>query len=113
MHDPLIIYHAGNMVVRSNDRGLSWTEISPDLTKNTPEKIDWGGGPITNEGAGGETYHTIMYLAESPHDPNEPWTGADDGLMHITRDGGTHWTNITPPARWSTEPIGSAFKNRI
>ncbi|MDX1407127.1 MAG: glycosyl hydrolase, partial [Saprospiraceae bacterium] len=97
LHNPQIIYHAGNKVLQSHDRGVSWREISPDLTRNTTEKIGWGGGPITNEGAGGEIYHTIMYLAESPHDPNVLWTGADDGLIHVTRDGGTSWTNVTPP----------------
>ncbi|MDX1477144.1 MAG: glycosyl hydrolase [Saprospiraceae bacterium] len=97
LHDPGVIYHAGNKVLRSRDRGLSWQEISPDLTRNTPEKIDWGGGPITNEGAGAETYHTIMYLAESPHDARVLWTGADDGMIHVTRDGGATWNDVTPP----------------
>ncbi len=61
--------------------------------------LSWigGGGPITNEGAGGENYHTIMYLAESPHDQNTLWVGTDDGLVHISKDGGAHWDNITPP----------------
>ena len=96
-HDPAVIYHAGNKVLTSNDMGQSWNEISPDLTRNEPEKIGWGGGPITNEGAGGENYHTIYYLAESPFDAKEIWAGADDGLLHITRDGGESWQNITPP----------------
>lgn len=95
-HDPSVIYHAGNVLLKSSDRGISWQEISPDLTRNVAEHIDWGGGPITNEGAGGENYHTIMYIAESPTDPNELWIGTDDGLVQLTQDGGQTWTDVTP-----------------
>lgn len=97
MHDPSVIYHAGNKVLMSQDKGQSWKEISPDLTRNDSSKIDWGGGPITNEGAGGENYHTIMALAESPHDAQNLWVGSDDGLVHLSRDGGDTWQEITPP----------------
>ena len=96
-HDRNVLYHAGNKVLKSEDQGQSWTEISPDLTRNTPERLDFGGGPITNEGAGGENYHTIMYLEESPLDDEILWAGTDDGLVYITRDGGNTWSNITPP----------------
>ncbi len=96
-HDRNVLYHAGNKVLKSEDQGQSWTEISPDLTRNTPERLDFGGGPITNEGAGGENYHTIMYLEESPLDDEILWAGTDDGLIYITRDGGNTWSNITPP----------------
>lgn len=96
-HDPSVIYHAGNKLLKTTDRGITWTEISPDLTKNDTSHIGWGGGPITNEGAGGEIYHAIYYVAESPHTPNVIYTGADDGLVHVTKDGGGNWTNITPP----------------
>ena len=96
-HDPNIIYHAGQKVLMSKDRGLSWKEISPDLTKPDSSQLDYGGGPITREGAGGEVYHTLMYVAESPHDPMVLWTGSDDGNVHVTRDGGAHWINVTPP----------------
>ena len=95
-HDPQTIYHAGNILMRSTDRGLSWNAISDDLTYNTSEKLDWGGGPITNEAAGGENYHTIMAVCESPSDAEELWVGTDDGLVHFTRDGGENWENITP-----------------
>ena len=95
-HNSSVIYHAGNKLLKSSDRGVSWEEISPDLTRNLPEHIVLGGGPITNEGAGGENYHTLMYVSESPDDANILWVGADDGLLHITRDGGESWTNITP-----------------
>lgn len=96
-HDPNTIYHASNHLLRSTDRGHSWEEISPDLTKNDPRYQGPGGGPITNEGAGGETYGTIFSLAPSTLDPGIVWTGSDDGLVHVTRDGGATWTNVTPP----------------
>ena len=95
-HNPAVMYHGGQLLLRSEDRGLSWTEISEDLTKNVEEHIDWGGGPITNEGAGGENYHTIMYISESSEDPDELWVGTDDGLVQLTRDGGSSWSNVTP-----------------
>ena len=95
-HDPNVIYHAANKLLKTSDRGITWKEISPDLTKNKKENLGPGGGPITNEGAGGEVYHTIYYVTESPHDKNIIYTGADDGLVHITRDGGKSWSNITP-----------------
>lgn len=96
-HDPSVIYHAGNKLLKTSDRGITWTEVSPDLTRNDTTNINWGGGPITNEGAGGEIYHTIYYVAESPHTPDVIYAGADDGLLHVTQDGGANWTNITPP----------------
>ncbi len=95
-HDPKVIYHAANKLLKTTDRGITWKEISPDLTKNKKENLGPGGGPITNEGAGGEVYHTIYYVAESPHDKNIIYAGADDGLVHITKDGGISWSNITP-----------------
>ncbi|MEL6849593.1 MAG: glycosyl hydrolase, partial [Bacteroidota bacterium] len=97
-HDPSVLYHAGNLLLKSTDQGNSWEEISPDLTRNDSLNLGWGGGPITNEGAGGEVYHTLMYIAESPHDAQVIWAGADDGLVHLTRNGGQDWTNVTPPA---------------
>jgi photosystem II stability/assembly factor-like uncharacterized protein len=96
MHDPEVVYHASNHVVRSRDRGMTWEEISPDLTRDEDEKQGYGGGPITGEGAGGEIYGTIYAFTESPHDANTIWTGSDDGLVHVTRDGGVSWQNVTP-----------------
>ncbi len=95
-HDPSVIYHAGNQLLKSTDRGLSWTEISPDLTRSLEEHLGKGGGPLTNEAAGGETYHTILYVVESPHQAGVIWAGSDDGLLHLTRDGGAAWDNVTP-----------------
>ncbi|RME93372.1 MAG: glycosyl hydrolase, partial [Bacteroidetes bacterium] len=95
--DPRIIYHAAQRVLRTRDGGLSWQVISPDLTRNEKEKQGPGGTPFTNEGAGGENYNTISYLACSPHDAWVLWAGSDDGLVHLTRDEGQTWINVTPP----------------
>ncbi|MDG1277342.1 MAG: glycosyl hydrolase [Algoriphagus sp.] len=97
IHDRSVIYHAGNVILKTTNRGISWEEISPDLTKNDTSHLISGGGPITNEGAGGEVFHTIYYLAESPFSPNVLYAGADDGLLHVTQDGGKSWSNITIP----------------
>ncbi len=94
--DPKVIFHGGNKVLRSSDRGINWTEISPDLTKNEVTKQGKGGGPITNETAGGENYNTIACLIESPLEANVLWVGTDDGLVQMTRDGGKTWMNVTP-----------------
>jgi photosystem II stability/assembly factor-like uncharacterized protein len=97
-HDARTIYHAGNVLFRTRDAGQSWDVISPDLTRNEAEKHGAGGGPITNEGAGGENYNTILYVAESPRAAGTIWVGTDDGLVQLTRDNGQTWTNVTPPA---------------
>ncbi len=96
-HDPTTIYHAGNVVFKTTDKGQSWQQISPDLTRNEVEKQGPGGGPITNEGAGGENYNTIYYFVESPASRQGPigW-GRTTVLVHISRDGGQNWKNVTP-----------------
>lgn len=96
-HDRNTIYHAGNVVFKSTDEGQSWKVVSPDLTKNEVEKHGPGGGPYTNEAAGGENYNTLTYLVESQHEEGVLWAGSDDGLLHITKDGGQNWANVTPP----------------
>ncbi|MDC6350964.1 glycosyl hydrolase [Zeaxanthinibacter sp. PT1] len=95
-HDRSTIYHAGNVVFKSTDEGQSWTVVSPDLTRDEESKQGPGGGPYTNEAAGGENYNTIMYLVESPHEKGVLWAGSDDGLIHLTRDGGENWVDATP-----------------
>lgn len=95
-HDSDIIYHAGNKLLKTSDRGVNWEEISPDLTKDIEENLGEGGGPITVESAGGEIYHTIMYVMPSPHEQGTIWVGTDDGLVHITRDEGQNWEEVTP-----------------
>lgn len=97
-HDPEALYHAANVVLRSRDRGYSWTATSPDLTRDEPEKQGPGGGPITNEAAGAETYNTILALVESPHRPGELWAGSDDGLVHVRRGEEAEWEEVTPPS---------------
>jgi photosystem II stability/assembly factor-like uncharacterized protein len=95
-HNRSTIYHAGNVVFKSTNEGMSWTAISPDLTKNEVEKHGPGGGPYTNEAAGGENYNTITALVESQHEEGVLYAGTDDGLLQITKNGGQSWSNITP-----------------
>jgi photosystem II stability/assembly factor-like uncharacterized protein len=95
-HEESTFYHGGNKLLRTRDVGISWEEISPDLTRNETAKQGLGGAPFTNEGAGGENYGTLSYVVESPTTPGEIWAGSDDGLVHLTRDGGKTWKNITP-----------------
>lgn len=95
-HDAKTLYHAANVLFRSTNGGINWQVISPDLTRNDTTKQDVSGGPLTNEGAGGENYNTIYYVAESSQEAGVIYTGSDCGLVHITKDGGKNWTNITP-----------------
>jgi len=95
-HDRRTIYHAGNVVFKSTDEGQSWEVISPDLTKNEKDKHGPGGGPFTNEAAGGENYNTITALVESQHEKGILYAGTDDGTLQITKDGGESWNRITP-----------------
>ena len=96
-HDPGVLYAAGNVVFKSTDQGESWGPISPDLTRNDPEKLQPSGGDITGDASGAETYCTVFSFLESPHEKGVFWAGSDDGLVHISRDGGANWANITPP----------------
>jgi photosystem II stability/assembly factor-like uncharacterized protein len=95
-HDVKTMYHAGNVLFKTSNGGMSWDVISPDLTRNDTTKQDVSGGPITNEGAGGENYNTIYYVIESALEKGVIYTGSDCGLVHITKDGGKTWQNITP-----------------
>ncbi len=95
-HNPKKLYACSNHVHVSTDEGQSWRVISPDLTSNTPEKMGASGGPITKDNTGVEYYCTIFAAAESFHEEGVIWTGSDDGLIHLTRDGGSNWENVTP-----------------
>ncbi|MEX0274357.1 MAG: glycosyl hydrolase [Flavobacteriaceae bacterium] len=95
-HEPGTFYHCAQMVLRTRDNGESWEEISPDLTRNQDSKQGNGGGPYTNEAVGAENYGTIAYMTESPHEKGVFYIGSDDGLVHITKNGGTSWENVTP-----------------
>jgi photosystem II stability/assembly factor-like uncharacterized protein len=107
-HHPRRIYHASQRLFVSDDRGASWRAISDDLTRNDRSKQGWSGGPITGDLTGVEVYGTIFSIAESRHHAGEIWVGTDDGLIQLTRDGGTSWTNVTPkelPAWGTVEAI--------
>ncbi|WP_370650057.1 glycosyl hydrolase [Oscillochloris sp. ZM17-4] len=96
-HDPNLLYTCGNVAFTSTDLGESWEPISPDLTRADPETLGPSGGPITKDCTGAEHYATIFAFAESPLTPGLLWAGSDDGLLHLSRDGGASWANITPP----------------
>jgi len=96
-HDPNILYATGNHVFRSTDEGHSWQEISPDLSRNDVSKMQDSGGPLTRDNVGTEYYGTIFAFAESPLERGLFWAGSDDGLVHISRDNGKSWQNVTPP----------------
>jgi photosystem II stability/assembly factor-like uncharacterized protein len=102
-HDKDVLYTAGNRVFRTTDEGSSWQAISPDLTRDDKTKQGPSGGPITKDNTSIEYYDTIFALAESPKDKDLLWAGSDDGLVHVTRDGGKTWSNVTPKGlpEWS------------
>jgi photosystem II stability/assembly factor-like uncharacterized protein len=95
--DPGRLYTSSQHVWVSEDEGQSWSKISPDLTYADPETMGKTGGVITMDMNGPEIYATVFALQPSHHDVNTIWAGSDDGLMHITRDHGKNWENITPP----------------
>ncbi|MFL6236741.1 MAG: glycosyl hydrolase [Thermoanaerobaculia bacterium] len=95
-NDPNTLYAASQVLFKSTDGGQSWTAISPDLTRNERSRQGSSGGPITKDNTSVEYYGTIFYVAESPVEPGVIWTGSDDGLVHVTRDGGKTWKNVTP-----------------
>lgn len=96
-HDPSVLYSCANRVFRSVDEGASWELVSPDLTRNDPTRMGPSGGPISTDHTGVEVYCTIFALAESPVLRGVLWAGSDDGLIHLSRDNGGHWENVTPP----------------
>lgn len=95
-HEPNTYFHGAQMVLKTTDMGETWTEFSPDLTRNIDEKQGLGGSPYTVEAVGAENYGTLSYIQESPTEKGVFYTGSDDGFVYITRDNGAHWTNITP-----------------
>lgn len=102
-HDPDVIYTTGNVVFRSNNEGNSWEPISPDLTRNDPDKLQASGGPISKDTSGAEHYCTIASFCESPLQKGLLWSASDDGLVYLSKDDGTNWENVTPPElpEWS------------
>ena len=111
-HDPKVVYHAANVLFRTEDGGQSWRAISPDLTRDDKTKQGWAGGPITGDNTGVEFYGTIFAVAESPVEPGIIWAGSDDGLVHVTRDDGATWNDVTPHGspRWGTVSIIEASR---
>ena len=95
-NDPNTLYAASQVLFKSTDGGQSWQAISPDLTRNDKSKQGPSGGPITKDNTSVEYYGTIFYVAESPLEPGVLWAGSDDGLVHVIRDGGKSWKNVTP-----------------
>ena len=95
-HDPNVLYTASNHLHKTTNEGESWDLISPDLTRNDPSKLGSSGGPITQDNTSVEYYCTIFAAAESPVTPGLLWTGSDDGLVHVSRNSGTSWDNVTP-----------------
>ncbi len=96
-HDPKKLYAGSNHLHVTSNGGQSWEEISPDLTRNERETIKSSGGPITQDNTGAEYYANLFVITESPYTKDEIWVGSDDGLVHVTIDGGKNWKNITPP----------------
>jgi len=96
-HDPGTLYVTSQHVWRTRDEGQSWEKISPDLSRADPTTMGPSGGPVTLDQTGVETYATIFALAPSRLEQGVMWAASDDGLVHITRDAGAAWTNITPP----------------
>jgi len=95
-HDPNILYITSNYVHKSTDQGQTWEDISPDLTRNIDAYLDRPGGPIQHDCTGVETYCTIFAFEESPLEKGVIWVGSDDGLVHVSKDGGRRWDNVTP-----------------
>ena len=95
-HDAKVLYHASNVVHKSTNEGQSWEVVSPDLTRNDEEKQDYSGGPLTWDNTGVEVYGTVFAMEESSDREGLLWVGTDDGLVHLSQDGGTNWTDVTP-----------------
>ncbi|HET6936203.1 MAG TPA: glycosyl hydrolase, partial [Candidatus Angelobacter sp.] len=101
---PKELLMGANVLLETTDEGIHWKPISPDLTRNDKSKQVAAGGPITKDNTGVEVYDTIFSVTESPQQKDLIWAGSDDGLIHITTDGGKNWSNVTPKAmpEWGT-----------
>ncbi|HVT84164.1 MAG TPA: hypothetical protein VHD35_03135 [Chitinophagaceae bacterium] len=95
-HEPNVYYHGAQCLLRTDDLGKTWKEVSPDLTRNEKDKQGTPGVPYTNEAVGAENYGVLSYIMESPHEKGVIYTGSNDGLVYITRDNCKTWKNITP-----------------
>ncbi|MFD2587304.1 glycosyl hydrolase [Croceitalea marina] len=106
-HEENTFYHGAQLLLRTRDMGVTWEEMSPDLTRDIDAKQGNGGGPYTNEAVGAENYGTLAYVLESQHEAGVFYTGSDDGYVHITKDNGESWQNITP------KNLGESLVNAI
>lgn len=95
-HDPNEVYHGSQYIHRSKNGGETFEVISPDLTTNTPEHLDYSGGPINHDITGVEIYNTVFEIVPDQHTKGTIWAGTDDGRLHITQDDGKTWKEITP-----------------
>jgi photosystem II stability/assembly factor-like uncharacterized protein len=103
-HDANVLYHGSQFLMKTADEGMTWEAVSPDLTRNDLSKQKFSGGPITGDNTGVEVYGTIFAIAESPLKKDLLWVGSDDGLVHVSIDGGAEWRNVTPKdmPEWGT-----------
>jgi photosystem II stability/assembly factor-like uncharacterized protein len=106
-NDPKVIYHGGEAIFKTTDGGMNWTAISGDLTRNDKIKEQSSGGPLTQDNTSVEYYGTVFAIAESPVEKGLIWAGSDDGLLHVTRDGGKNWPDVTSKefGEWSKVSI--------
>ena len=95
-HEKKRLYAAANVLFCTEDEGISWKQISPDLTRDDKSKQKASGGIITKDNTGVEVYATIFAACESPYEKDLLWCGSDDGLLHVSKDGGKNWSNVTP-----------------
>ena len=95
-HNPSVIYYGSQYLMKSTDRGRTWETLSEDLTRNDKDHQGPGGYPISNEQITAESYNNVFNIEESPVVEGVIWVGSDDGLVHVTRDGGRTWSNVTP-----------------
>lgn len=95
-HKPKTLYTASQVLFKTTNEGQTWEAISPDLTRNDVSKLGPSGGPITKDNTSVEYYATIFAAVESQHEAGVIWCGSDDGLLHLTRDGGANWQDVTP-----------------
>jgi photosystem II stability/assembly factor-like uncharacterized protein len=106
-NDPKVVYHGGEAIFKTSDGGMTWAAISGDLTRNDKTKEQSSGGPLTQDNTSVEYYGTIFAIAESPVEKGLIWAGSDDGLLHVTRDGGKNWADVTSKefGEWSKVSI--------
>jgi photosystem II stability/assembly factor-like uncharacterized protein len=111
-NDPNVLYVLSNHVVRTTNEGETWEIISPDLTRNDPDKMQPTGGPITQESP--FNYCTLVAISESSVEAGVLWVGSDDGLVHVSRDNGRTWQNVTPPdmPKWAETNVQASQHNR-